>query len=73
VTLGGLAGALRDAAPNAFEHAFEAGLMSAHRRPAPEIATGRAGEDAVLIGTALVTFDRVLDAARLALWARGTP
>ncbi|HEX3975948.1 MAG TPA: ROK family protein [Solirubrobacteraceae bacterium] len=69
VTLGGLAGPLRDAAPDAFQHAFEAGLMSAHRHPTPEIATGQAGEDAVLVGTALATFDQVLDAAQLARWA----
>jgi predicted NBD/HSP70 family sugar kinase len=70
VTLGGLAGPLRDAAPEAFQHAFGSGLMSAHRRPAPEVVTGRAGEDAVLVGTALATFDRILDAPQLALWAR---
>jgi predicted NBD/HSP70 family sugar kinase len=69
VTLGGLAGPLRDAAPDVFEHAFGSGLMSAHRRPAPEIVTGRAGEDGVLVGTALATFDRILDAPRLARWA----
>jgi predicted NBD/HSP70 family sugar kinase len=70
VTLGGLAGPLRDAAPEAFQHGFESGLMSAHCRPAPEIVTGRAGEDAVLVGTALAAFDRILDAPQLALWAR---
>ena len=70
VTLGGLAGPLRDAAPDAFEHAFGSGLMSAHRRTAPEVVTGRAGEDAALVGTALATFDRILDAPRLARWAR---
>jgi predicted NBD/HSP70 family sugar kinase len=70
VTLGGLAGPLRDAAPDAFQDAFEAGLMSAHRRRSPEIVTGRAGEDAVLVGTAVATFDRILDAPQLALWAR---
>jgi predicted NBD/HSP70 family sugar kinase len=70
VTLGGLAGTLRDAARDAFQHALEAGLMSAHRRPAPEIVTGEAGEDAVLVGTALATFDRILDAQQLARWAR---
>lgn len=69
VTLGGLAGPLRDAAPDAFQHAFEAGLMSVHRRPAPEIVAGRSGEDAVLVGTALAAFDRFLDAPQLALWA----
>ncbi len=69
VTVGGLAGLLRDAAPDAFQHAFEAGLMSVHRRRAPEVVTGRAGKDAVLLGTALATFDRVLDAPQLAVWA----
>ena len=69
VTLGGLAGPLRDAAPDAFQHAFEAGLMSVHRRRMPEIVVGRAGEDAVLVGVALAAFDRFLDASQLALWA----
>ncbi len=70
VTLGGLAGALRDAAPHPFGEAFAAGLMTVHRRPAPEIVTGRAGSDAVLVGIALTTFDRILDAGQLALWAQ---
>jgi predicted NBD/HSP70 family sugar kinase len=69
VTLGGLAGPLRDAAPEAFQHAFEAGLMSVHRRQPPEIVTGRAGDDAALIGIGLAAFDEVLNARQLALWA----
>jgi predicted NBD/HSP70 family sugar kinase len=69
VTLGGLAGQLRDAAPGAFEKAFDAGLMDVHRGNAPEFATGLAGEDAVLVGVALTAFDEVLDARRLAQWA----
>jgi predicted NBD/HSP70 family sugar kinase len=72
VTLGGLAGPLRDAAPGAFEEAFEAGLMRVHRRDALEVVTGPADENAVLVGIALATFDHVLDARRLALWAGGT-
>jgi predicted NBD/HSP70 family sugar kinase len=71
VTLGGLAGPLRDAATGAFEKAFEAGLMDVHRGGAPEIVPGSAGEDAVLVGVALAAFDQVLDARRLALWAGG--
>ncbi len=71
VTLGGLAGPLRDAAPGAFEKAFEAGLMYVHRGDVPEIVPGSAGEDAVLVGVALAAFDQVLDARRLALWAGG--
>lgn len=69
VTLGGLAGSLRDAAPGAFEQAFEAGLMHVHRDDAPDVVTGLADEDAVLVGVALAAFDEVLDARRLARWA----
>jgi predicted NBD/HSP70 family sugar kinase len=69
VTLGGLAGPLRDAAPGAFDAAFAAGLMGVHRADAPAVVTGLAGEDAVLVGVALTAFDQVLDARRLALWA----
>jgi len=69
VTLGGLAGPLRDAAPDAFHDAFRAGLMDVHRPAPPEIATGAAGQDAVLVGGALTAFDRVLDAERIAAWA----
>jgi predicted NBD/HSP70 family sugar kinase len=71
VTLGGLAGSLRDAAPAAFAQAFQDGLMAVHRGDAPEVVTGRAGGDAVLVGTALATFDHILDAPRLATWAGG--
>jgi predicted NBD/HSP70 family sugar kinase len=69
VTFGGLAGPLRAAAPGAFDDAFAAGLMGLHRRAIPEVGDGQAGEDATLVGLALATFDRVLDARRLALWA----
>jgi predicted NBD/HSP70 family sugar kinase len=69
VTLGGLAGPLRSAAPRDFEQAFEAGLMRVHRRDAPEVVTGLADENEVLVGVALAAFDQVLDAPRLALWA----
>jgi predicted NBD/HSP70 family sugar kinase len=69
VTLGGLAGPLRDAAPEAFGQAFEEGMMTVHRGAAPEVAAGRAGEDAVLVGVAIAAFDAVLGAERLARWA----
>jgi predicted NBD/HSP70 family sugar kinase len=72
VTLGGLAGPLRNAAPADFDAAFEAGLMRVHRRDAPEVLTGLADEDEVLVGVALAAFDQVLDARRLALWAGET-
>lgn len=70
VTLGGLAGSLRDAAPGPFARTFAAGLMTVHRQSAPEVVAGRAGEDAVLVGTALTTLDRILDAPGLARWAQ---
>ncbi|MFL5863577.1 MAG: ROK family transcriptional regulator [Solirubrobacteraceae bacterium] len=69
VTLGGLAGPLCDAAPAAFRRAFEAGLMNVHRCDAPEVVTGLAGENAVLVGVALAALDQLLDADRLAVWA----
>jgi predicted NBD/HSP70 family sugar kinase len=68
VTLGGLAGTLRDAAPEAFEQAFDAGMMAVHRAAPPEVAASRAAEDAVLSGAAITAFDAVLDAERLARW-----
>jgi predicted NBD/HSP70 family sugar kinase len=71
VTLGGLAGLLRDAAPGDFEEAFRAGLMHVDRGDAPEVVTGPADENAVLVGVALTALDHVLDARRLALWASG--
>jgi hypothetical protein len=44
-------------------------MMAVHRDAAPEVAAGRAGEDAVLAGVAIAAFDAVLDAERLARWA----
>ena len=69
VTLGGLAGPLRNSAPRDFEQAFEAGLMRVHRGDPPEVIVGAADENEVLVGVALAAFDEVLDARRLALWA----
>ena len=69
VTLGGLAGVLRDAAPDEFQHALAAGLMDVHRGREPDVVAAQAGEDAVLVGVGLTALDAVLDARRLALWA----
>jgi predicted NBD/HSP70 family sugar kinase len=71
VTLGGLAGPLRNACPEAFDENLRAGLMSVHRDPGPRIVAARSGEDAALVGAGLSVFDRVLDAAMLARWAAG--
>jgi predicted NBD/HSP70 family sugar kinase len=69
VTLGGLAGMLRDAAPDDFQHALATGLMDVHRGHAPDVVTAQGGEDAVLAGVGLTALHAVLDARRLALWA----
>ncbi len=69
VTLGGLAGPLRNSAPRDFEQAFEAGLMRVHRGDPPEVIVGVADENEVLVGVALAAFDEVLDARRLVVWA----
>jgi predicted NBD/HSP70 family sugar kinase len=71
VTLGGLASPLLAAAPDAFHSAFEAGLMEVHHRATPTVTSGRAGEEAALVGVGLATFDYVLDAQQLARWAGG--
>jgi predicted NBD/HSP70 family sugar kinase len=71
VTLGGLAGAVREAAPVTFDQCFAAGLMTVHRETPPAVVTALAGENAALIGAGLAAFDHVLDAARLAHWAGG--
>ncbi len=68
VTLGGLAGELRDAAPAAFEGGFDAGLMAVHRAQPPAVVAARGGEDAPLIGLGLSVFDLVVDADMLARW-----
>jgi predicted NBD/HSP70 family sugar kinase len=69
VTLGALAGPVRDAAPDRFAAAYDAGLMSLHRDHPPLLTAAHAGADAVLAGVGLVALGANLDAARLAAWA----
>lgn len=71
VTLGALAGPVRDAAPESFAAAYDAGLMSLHRERPPEVTAATAGPDAVLAGVGLTALDRTLDASRLAAWVAG--
>jgi predicted NBD/HSP70 family sugar kinase len=71
VTLGALAGPVRDAAPARFADAYDLGLMTLHRDRPPLLATATAGADAVLAGVGLTALDQTLDAARLASWAEG--
>ena len=69
VTLGALAGPVRDASPERFTDAYDAGLMALHREQPPLMTTASAGDDAVLAGVGLTALDQTLDAARLAAWA----
>ncbi|PRC62677.1 XylR family transcriptional regulator, partial [Mycobacterium sp. ITM-2017-0098] len=50
VTLGGLAPPLRNAAPEAFDTAYRAGLMTFRKSAAPPVCEGLLGEDAPLYG-----------------------
>jgi predicted NBD/HSP70 family sugar kinase len=68
VTLGSLAGPVRDAAPDRFAAAYDAGLMTLHRERPPLLTAATAGDNAVLAGVGLTALDQALDAARLAGW-----
>lgn len=66
VVLSGLAPALRSAAPEAFDVAYEAGLM-AFRRPAPPpVRDAVHGADGVLCGAAAIALDHATSARGLA-------
>jgi predicted NBD/HSP70 family sugar kinase len=69
VTLGALAAPVRDAAPERFAAAYDAGLMSLHRERPPLLTAASGGADAVLAGVGLTALGQTLDAARLAAWA----
>jgi predicted NBD/HSP70 family sugar kinase len=68
VTLGSLAGPIRDASPARFAEAYDAGLMTVHRDHPPLLTTAAAGADAVLAGIGLTALGETLDAAGLAAW-----
>lgn len=69
VTLGGIAGQLREVSPDRFDQALLDGLMHVHRQAPPEVVAARSGEDAPLVGVGLSVFEQVLDAEHLAQWA----
>jgi predicted NBD/HSP70 family sugar kinase len=69
VTLGGLAGPLRDAAPEAFAAAYADGLMAFRRPQPPPVLTAGHGEDGALRGALDAGFDVVVSEAGLAAWA----
>jgi predicted NBD/HSP70 family sugar kinase len=74
VTLGGLAGPLRAAAPDAFADAFQDGLMAFRKTSAPPVRDGVHGHDGPLYGAVTLALDHVTTEAALAQWAqRGSP
>lgn len=70
VTLGGLAVALRAAAPEAFEQAYLDGLMAFRKAAAPAVLDGLFGDDAPLEGAVIQALDHVVTEGALAEWAR---
>ena len=70
VTLGGLAGPLRAAAPEAFDEAYRAGLMSYRKDSAPPVRDGLHGEDGPLLGAVARGIDRMCTEAALGDWAQ---
>ncbi|PRC45979.1 XylR family transcriptional regulator, partial [Mycobacterium sp. ITM-2017-0098] len=61
---------LRNAAPEAFDTAYRAGLMTFRKSAAPPVCEGLLGEDAPLYGAAAMALDHITTEAALADWAR---
>lgn len=70
VTLGGLAPALRDAAPEPFDKAYRSGLMTFRKSAPPPVRHGLLGDDAALHGATAAALDHVTTESALADWAR---
>ena len=70
VTLGGLATPLRAAAPEPFEAAYRAGLMSFRKHLPSPVVDGIHGDDGPLHGAALRGVDHVTTVDALAQWAQ---
>ncbi|MEV0154939.1 ROK family transcriptional regulator [Micromonospora sp. NPDC050686] len=76
VSLGGLAGPLRAAAPDDFQAAYAGGLMAFHRDRPPPVLDAAHGDLGALRGAAEVGLDRMTTGAALAEWhgvATGDP
>lgn len=69
VCLGGLAPALRAAAPDQVQAGYRGGLMSSRASAPPPLIDGRLGADAVLLGAAEAGFDALLAGPELEHWA----
>jgi predicted NBD/HSP70 family sugar kinase len=70
VTLGGLAGPLRAAAPAAFTSAYQDGLMAFRRAQPPPVLDAAHGEHAARRGAAAVGLDAITTEPALSAWAR---
>jgi predicted NBD/HSP70 family sugar kinase len=68
VTLGGLAAALRAAAPDAFGAAYRGGLMAFRKASPPPVHDGAHGEEATILGAVTLALDQVTTAGALAEW-----
>jgi len=69
VTLGGVAGLLRTAAPDAFEDAYRDGLMAFRKNSAPPVRDAEHAEDGPMYGAVTLALDHVTTPAGLADWA----
>ncbi|MEJ3657418.1 ROK family transcriptional regulator [Actinomycetes bacterium KLBMP 9759] len=69
VTLGGLAGPLRAAAPEEFAAALADGLMTFRQAAPPPVLDAVHGDDGALHGAAAVGLDAAVSASALADWA----
>lgn len=72
VTLGGLAGAIRDAAEHDFDTAYLRGLMGFRRHEPPSLREAALGQDGSLVGAAASALDLVLCEAGLKEWTAET-
>jgi predicted NBD/HSP70 family sugar kinase len=70
VTLGGLAGPLRNASPDAFEAAYRDGLMAYRKNSPPPVRDGMHGADGPLNGAAARGVDHITTESALEEWAR---
>lgn len=68
VTLGGMAPAVRAAAPDAFARAFRDGLMTFHREAPPPVLDGLHGDAAPVLGALSLGMDEAVSPAGLAEW-----
>ena len=71
VTIGGLAPALRAAAPATFANAYLAGLMTFRRSAPPEVLDAHHGEEGAIHGAAIAALDSTITESGLAAWAIG--